>query len=224
MKNIQLAALAACFFPTAISENLPPPPTVPPGQPSSGVLNTLSNPAVCATDNCKEIAKYLNKFLAPNYTTIDPCVDFDKYVCNGWSTEDNRTRHGFLALDMDENVQKLMRTTFENPWTEDDAKFSGNSTYAEKNFEKAKTVYAACMNETVIKAYGVTPLRKVLDELENFYPQNSTKGTNSSNDALTDALIYLSKMGDGGVFFPYIFVSLVYFLLVIFYFHNLTGV
>ena len=221
MKNPQLAALAASLFLTAICGNLPLPSIGLPGQPSGGVDDTLANPAVCTTAKCKEIATHINKFLAPNYATIDPCVDFHKYVCNGQRSIDYHNTEGYLSSDthiIKNNVKKLMRTALEGLYVENMTTFGDKNAFDKKNLDKAKKVYAACMNEKAIKAYGVTPLHKVLHELEKVYPVDSTKGTNSPNDELTNALIYLFKMDDGSLLYPELSVSSAQFLLTVPYF------
>jgi len=52
-----------------------------------------SNPAaeVCTTPTCTDWAASIKSNLAPNHTIIDPCEDFDTYVCGGWrNTHDYR--------------------------------------------------------------------------------------------------------------------------------------
>ena len=81
---------------------------------------------------------------------------------------------------------KIMQDALEGPYVENTT-LSGIDPVDRKTFEKAQKAYAACMNDQSIKAYGVTPLRKMLDGFDTVFPL-----TNSNQD-LTDALIWLFK-------------------------------
>src|SRR4051794_6127854 len=53
-------------------------------------LRADSAKETCTTPLCKEWASHFLGSLAPNYTAIDPCTDFDKFSCDGW-----RANHTF---------------------------------------------------------------------------------------------------------------------------------
>jgi len=44
---------------------------------------------LCTSPACVAHAKEIKTYLAPNYTAIDPCVDFDEYSCAGWRATHN---------------------------------------------------------------------------------------------------------------------------------------
>jgi endothelin-converting enzyme len=44
---------------------------------------------LCTTPTCVAHAKEIKTYLAPNYTAIDPCTDFDEYSCAGWRATHN---------------------------------------------------------------------------------------------------------------------------------------
>jgi endothelin-converting enzyme len=147
--------------------------------------------APCTTAKCKAVADYILKSLAPNYTALDPCVDFEQYACNGWintheipPSMDTTTPPYVLA---DEN-DKIMQAVLSGPYVKNTT-LSGINPYDGKNFETIQKVYTTCMNDSSIRAYGVTPLRKMLDEFEAVYPA----GPANSSQGLTDALAWLFK-------------------------------
>src|ERR1700712_2549237 len=90
---------------------------------------------------------------------------------------------GSIMQDVNRN---LLHGILDGAYAENSTFTGANRTLDKANFDKMKTAYNACMNEDAIKAYGVTPLRKILDAFEAVYPLNATK---SSNEELTNTLI-----------------------------------
>lgn len=56
---------------------------------------------LCTNNQCLSYAAAVKSNLAPNYTAIDPCVDFSTYVCEGW-----RQRNDYRA----DQACKTLRT------------------------------------------------------------------------------------------------------------------
>jgi endothelin-converting enzyme len=165
---------------------------------SSPSLDAISGPGgssdsgVCKSTKCEEVAAYIKKSLAPNYMALDPCVDFEQYACNGWAnthditpSQNTTTPPDVLSDDNDRIIQAALTGPYMANTT-----LSGVNAFDRKNFQKIQQTYAACMNDDSIKAYGVTPLRKMLDEFDAVFPANAT---NSSAYDLTGALIWLFK-------------------------------
>jgi endothelin-converting enzyme len=99
----------------------------------------------------------------------------------------------------DYNVN-LTRVILESPYV--DTYFTGhNQTQDRANFQIMKLAYSTCMNEDAIKAVGLTPLRKLLQEFEIQYPATAPKtaGNHSTTDELTNVLIWLAKHGVQGL-------------------------
>lgn len=61
-----------------------------------------------------------------------------------------------------------------------------------ENFGKMKSTFNACMKEDAIKAYGVKPVRDLLDEFEKYYPEAGPEPS-ADKEGLTKALVWLAK-------------------------------
>jgi endothelin-converting enzyme len=95
---------------------------------------------------------------------------------------------------MADNNDNLMKRILESAY---DEKAPSNFTAEQKaldkaNFNKMKTAYNSCMNEDAIKAAGVAPLRKLLDEFEKQFPAGGSKKADNK-DELTNTLIWLAQ-------------------------------
>jgi hypothetical protein len=156
-----------------------------------------STQEVCTTPKCKEYARFILESLAPNYTAIDPCTDFDKYSCDGWRNVHNyRADQASLSVstNMSDVNQELLHTILEGNYVESPALTGADKASDLANFNKMKTAYATCKNEDAIKVYGVAPIRKMLEEFESVFPSNGPAvGSNSSNVELTKTVSWLFK-------------------------------
>ncbi|KAJ5499849.1 Peptidase M13 neprilysin [Penicillium expansum] len=146
-------------------------------------------PPLCQSQECIHAASEILYNLDPNYENIDPCTDFDQYVCGGWREHhDMRPDQGsiFAGTIMGENAQTKLRHILERtePPQSSDA----------DNFKKLKSAYDACLDEATVSKRGSKPLTKILDELKTIYPAKAglVKG---AQDQLTSALLYLANAG-----------------------------
>lgn len=160
-----------------------------------------SPPAVCQTPECIHAASEILYNLDSNYGDIDPCTDFDQYVCGGWrERHDMRADQGsiFAGTIMEENAETNLRHILEQPEAPDSADTN--------NFKKIKAAYDACLDESAIKHRGSEPLDKLLARLQNIYPSKSglIAGT---QDHLTSALLFLMNSGVEALVSPGISVS-----------------
>lgn len=73
------------------------------------------------------------------------------------------------------------------------ASLPASKTAIEKeNFQKMKSAYSACMKEDAIKAYGVKPVRDIVEELEKYYPAAGPEPS-ADKEGLTKAIIWLER-------------------------------
>ncbi|CAI7598541.1 unnamed protein product [Penicillium discolor] len=146
-------------------------------------------PPLCQSQECIHAASEILYNLDPNYENIDPCTDFDQYVCGGWrERHDMRPDQGsiFAGTTMAENAQTKLRHILERT----EAPQSSDA----DNLKKLKAAYDACLDEATVNERGSKPLTNVLDELKTIYPAKAglVKG---AQDQLTSALLYLANAG-----------------------------
>ncbi|KAJ5808419.1 hypothetical protein N7474_009688 [Penicillium riverlandense] len=141
---------------------------------------------ICQSPECIHAASEILYNLDPNYDKIDPCTDFDQYVCGGWrERHDMRPDQGsiFSGTIMSENAQTRLRHILEQ---------SDPPQPADKdNFQKLKAAYDACLDENTISKRGTEPVDNILAQLEKIYPAK----TGDAQNNLTDAVLYLMKLG-----------------------------
>lgn len=131
--------------------------------------------------------------MSPRYHTIDPCHDFDQFVCEGWQEKhDLRADQGgaFTGTIMAEDSQQILRHVLESPYSEGDYKIETDSSAKRYIFEKLQTAYNACMDEEVIKNVGSAPLLDILRKVEELYPAARPD---------TDSFPSLKSMGQKGL-------------------------
>ena len=129
--------------------------------------------AVCTTSGCVLAAAELLKSMSPRYKSIDPCTDFQSYVCEGFDMShdlrDDQTDI-WTGQVMAENAQLVLRRILEAPFPGQDLKTFGSGSIDEKNFQKMQDAYSACMNESQIAEQGSQPLLELLSMVEELYP------------------------------------------------------
>ncbi|KAF7715646.1 Endothelin-converting enzyme [Penicillium ucsense] len=148
-----------------------------------------SSKAICQTPECVHAASEILYSLDPNYKDIDPCTNFDQYVCGGWrERHDMRADQGsiFAGTIMVENSQTRLRHILERS----DAPAKEDA----ENFGKLKAGYEACLNESAIRDRGIKPLTNLLGKLQDVYSMGKTDHP-TSHAELTDAIIFLMKSG-----------------------------
>ena len=166
---------------------------------------------VCLTPVCVIAASKILQNMSPRYHTIDPCHDFDQFVCEGWQEKhDLRADQGnaFTGTLMAEDAQQILRHVLESSYTADEYNIETDSSAKRDIFEKLQTAYDACMDEDLIKNVGATPLLDVLRKVEELFPaarpddslpllkSMDQKGMLlESEDPLSKTLTYLTSIG-----------------------------
>ncbi|KAE8377252.1 hypothetical protein BDV26DRAFT_217002 [Aspergillus bertholletiae] len=172
------------IIPDGPSENVPPRPVT---------------ASICETPECVHAASEILYNLDPNYAQIDPCTDFDQYVCGGWrERHDMRPDQGaiFAGTMMSETAQTRLRhlLSFSEPSEPSDS----------NNFEKLKAAYNACMDETTITKRGSKPLDNILAEFEKIYSSRDSNSLKGSDAGLTKAILYLMESGVEALVSPFV--------------------
>ena len=169
---------------------------------------------ICLTPGCVLAASEILENLSPRYSAVDPCTNFDHFVCEGWSEKhDLRADQGssFTGTLMAENSQQLLRHLLESPSPVDSKSLEVNSVAKQKILVKLHGGYQSCMDESKIKEFGSAPLIGVLRTVEKLFPVMKTSSPpgvipnlqvrarqeplyNSENH-LSQTLVYLSRIG-----------------------------
>ncbi|KAE8421745.1 hypothetical protein BDV36DRAFT_280350 [Aspergillus pseudocaelatus] len=160
-----------------------------PNGPSESVPPRPVTTSICESPECVHAASEILYNLDPNYDQINPCTDFDQYVCGGWrERHDMRPDQGaiFAGTMMSETAQTRLRHLLSSSKPSEPADSN--------NFEKLKAAYTACMDETTVTKWGSKPLDNMLAEFEKIYSRDSTSLRGSNTD-LTKAILYLMESG-----------------------------
>ena len=181
--------------------------------------NTSSKPAsICLTPTCIHAASEILYNLSPDYPEVDPCTNFDEFVCGGWKDRHDLREDQddvFTGTLMREHSQLLLRHVLESPYSNKNAQMSSKPAVDEANFNKIQSAYSACMDEDTIKSAGVGPLLRVLRTVEELFPakkphaegevdQNMLSQARKTlmlqaDDQLSRVVVYLTKIGVGGL-------------------------
>jgi hypothetical protein len=168
--------------------------------------------SVCMSRDCSDAAARIFKNLAPNYTEIDPCTNFQQFACGGFQEyhklRPDQSRVGTLSIMAEENQQTLRHVL--------EKKVSDIQAKDRANFKKLKADYDACMDETKIKSYGLAPLRIVTEHVRAKYPieaslrplrKMSQLNIRPAVTDITDAIAYMTSIGVESVLQFYVGVS-----------------
>ncbi|RHZ47044.1 M13 family metallopeptidase [Aspergillus thermomutatus] len=159
-----------------------------PNEPSDSVPPRPVSPPLCESPECVHAASEILYSLDPNYAEIDPCENFEQYVCGGWrERHDLRPDQGsmFTGTLMAETAQMRLRHILEST--------SAPEAADEENFRKLKSAYNACLDEAAISKRGSGPLDALLAQFEDIYSAESAAVGSDVN--ITDAVLFLEKSG-----------------------------
>lgn len=174
--------------------------TQPAENPSEDVPPEPVAASVCETPECIHAASEILYNLDPDYANIDPCTNFDQYVCGGWrERHDMRPDQGsiFAGTLMAEASQTRLRHLLET---------EGKESLGDNNFAKLKAAYGACMDEKTISERGSKPLDDLLAKIEEVYSTDASSEGSDTN--LTSAILFLMESGVEALVGPYVGVSL----------------
>ena len=139
--------------------------------------------SICLTPACVLAASGILENMSPRYTKIDPCTNFDKFVCEGWDEQhDLRADQGisFTGTIMAENSQRILRHLLDSPYPIERQTIEVDSSSKQKIFSKLQDGYESCMNEEKIKSRGSSPLLDVLRNVEELFPAKRPHGSSHS--------------------------------------------
>lgn len=152
---------------------------------------------ICLTPACVLAASEILENISPNYHEIDPCNNFDQFVCEGWAEKhDLRADQGssFTGTIMAENSQQILRHLLESPYPIESQNIETHSVAKQKIFVKLHDAYEACIDEGKIRDLGSSPLISVLRNVEELFPVKKPHDT-------AGAFPMLSNQGQKGLKF-----------------------
>ncbi|WQF84607.1 Putative peptidase M13, metallopeptidase, catalytic domain superfamily, peptidase M13, domain 2 [Colletotrichum destructivum] len=146
--------------------------------------NAEAGGSVCTTPACLQLSSYILSSIAPNYTDIDPCTDFDKLACAGWASTHTpiagRARASSLG-EVRNAVNIVLRDVLEGPYPNGpNAGFLTASLSQEQvaidrdNFKLIVDTYNACLNNTAVQAAGLRPLISLINRVAEAFPVADT--------------------------------------------------
>ncbi|MFT7804508.1 membrane metallo-endopeptidase-like 1 isoform X2 [Arapaima gigas] len=120
----------------------------------SGSKHRPSRSQMCMTPGCVTAAARLLHNMDPG---VDPCQDFYRYACGGWLDRhvipETSSRYSIFDILRDE-LEVILKGVLEAENQKD-----------REAFQKAKTLYNSCMNESVIEQRDSQPLMELIDLL-----------------------------------------------------------
>ncbi|XP_077168912.1 membrane metallo-endopeptidase-like 1 isoform X2 [Paroedura picta] len=116
-----------------------------------GMQNGASPGNICTTPGCVTAAARIIQNMDP---TAEPCQNFYQYACGGWLNRhvipETSSRYSIFDILRDE-LEIILKGVLETPGQE-----------GREAFQKAKTLYRSCMNESIIERRDSSPLLEVL--------------------------------------------------------------
>ncbi|KAI1859855.1 hypothetical protein JX265_010304 [Neoarthrinium moseri] len=153
------------------------------------------NTSLCLTPECVQTASTILQYMAPNYQALDPCEDFDQYVCGGYPSR----------FPERESSAPLDEKTIDNAFiikTVLDAEYHGDSNKSSKAdrdvFQLLQDNYRACMDASAIEAETESSARAIFSDIMGLFPVSDSEyipnATYSVNDyeAWSSLQAYLS--------------------------------
>ncbi|KAK7421074.1 hypothetical protein QQX98_002432 [Neonectria punicea] len=158
---------------------------------------------LCTTPACIHVASDILWSLAPNYTEIDPCTNFNELVCGNWAARNDITPGQGYAVTLTKLLDQTYTTLkqlLEGPYsTGSDAGWitvdltKEQAEVDEKNFDKLKKAYSVCTNYTSIENQGLKPLATFVKSVVDTFPVNAKSGYTS--DAMGKTLTLFESLG-----------------------------
>ncbi|KAI1075493.1 Metalloprotease [Whalleya microplaca] len=152
---------------------------------------------LCLTPSCVKAAAHLLENLHPNYKTLDPCENFDQYVCGGfptrWPTEEDYDTLDEVGVPN----RNLLKSILDNPYPNTAASNPDD----EDIFKMVVTDYNACIDTDSVEASGLGGIPEIVDQIVHLFPLE--EADYASNDTITEkdydnmanTIAYLTTIG-----------------------------
>ncbi|KAL8831777.1 MAG: hypothetical protein Q9191_000663 [Dirinaria sp. TL-2023a] len=148
---------------------------------------------------CVLAASEIIQNMSPNYHRIDPCANFDEFVCEGWR-EKNDLRadqsSAFTGTTMAENSQRTLRHILETSFDDSHPGLDPDRAPESAIFRKLKDAYDACLDEKRLRLVGAEPLLEVLKQIEKLFPAKRPHSSESFPNSILQAQKSLKYDGE----------------------------
>jgi predicted metalloendopeptidase len=113
---------------------------------------------------------------------VDPCTDFFQFSCGSWIRNnpipEYKSRYGSFD-QLSERNKKVLRDILEGPYEQTPSvpDKGGEKRDDRENFERLKSIYDSCRNETNINGLGIRPVRDLVTRVRSGFPLAPTNST-----------------------------------------------
>ncbi|KAI1260352.1 Metalloprotease [Xylariaceae sp. FL1019] len=158
-------------------------------------MYATTNSSLCTTPGCLDAAANILKNLHPNYQAIDPCEDFDLYVCGNYPSRFQEL--GFdnadvLGGEIQGENNRILDVVLNDPpgaeATPEDVVL----------YNMMLQDYTACADAVKIAANGLGQLPAMISKVIELFPVDYTSNETLSEkhyDDLASAITYLASIG-----------------------------
>ncbi|KAK9769396.1 hypothetical protein SCAR479_13927 [Seiridium cardinale] len=171
----------------------------------------MNNSVCLSSSSCMTAAAQMFSNLAQNHTNIDPCTNFDWFVCGGFDERYGLAQHKppFSTFDITSdfnNATSLDGLSWDYPSDSNHSAYSpmklGKEALAadRANFNMMQDAYNACLNETAIQKLGVQPLVSLVEHVTKSFDIRNKHDVNGGNSphsvpGLSKTILVLERLG-----------------------------
>ncbi|KAJ2989032.1 hypothetical protein NUW58_g3674 [Xylaria curta] len=149
---------------------------------------------LCTTPACIQAASRILTNLHPDYESIDPCTNFDAYVCGGYPTE-----HPFEVTDVISDLQNQNNDVLVQLLTHPYNPRSDATSDDKDIFNMVAGDFAACLDVDTIEKSGLAGVPDMIAHVLKLFPiedYNSNKTLSDQEyEKYADAIAYLNSIG-----------------------------
>ncbi|KAI0413529.1 hypothetical protein F5X98DRAFT_366492 [Xylaria grammica] len=149
---------------------------------------------LCTTPACIQAASRILTNMHPEYKSIDPCTNFDAYVCGGYPAQ-----HPFESTDAFTNLQDQSRDVLVQLLTHPYKPQSDATSDDEDVFNMVAGDFAACLDVDTIENSGLAGVPDMIAQVQKLFPiEDYTSNKTLSGpdyEKYADAIAYLDSVG-----------------------------
>ncbi|KAI0187503.1 hypothetical protein F4808DRAFT_77578 [Astrocystis sublimbata] len=148
---------------------------------------------LCTTPTCIQAASRIITNMHPNYKSIDPCTNFDAYVCGGFPEQ-----HPFEVTDTFTASQNQNKDVIVQLLTHPYDPLSDATSDDEDVFNMVAGDFAACLDDITIEKSGLAGVPDIIAQVQKLFPVDhykSNKTLSGDYEEWADALAYLNSIG-----------------------------